>query len=102
MHFLRELSSEKLLHCMNEGFVDKNNAAEIAHFSDCVLHNKIPLLSFVDAKENCITVEAAIQSGFKLAKSNARHWNIVGQRLNACAPRTNIGVRMQRNAALMR
>ncbi len=30
MHFLRELSSEKLLHGMNEGFSDNNNAAEMA------------------------------------------------------------------------
>ncbi len=30
MHFLRELSSEKLLHGMNEGFEDNNSAAEIA------------------------------------------------------------------------
>ena len=30
MHFLRELSSEKLLHGMNEGFEDNNSAAEMA------------------------------------------------------------------------
>jgi hypothetical protein len=30
MHFLRELSAEKLLHGMNEGFTDNNNAAEMA------------------------------------------------------------------------
>ena len=29
MHFLRELSSEKLLHGMNEGFEDNNSAAEM-------------------------------------------------------------------------
>ena len=30
MHMLRELSSEKLLHGMNEGFEDNNSAAEMA------------------------------------------------------------------------
>ena len=30
MHFLRDLSAEKLLHGMNEGFEDNNSAAEIA------------------------------------------------------------------------
>ena len=30
MHFLRELSSEKLLHGMNEGFEDNNSATEMA------------------------------------------------------------------------
>lgn len=29
MHFLRELSSEKLLHAMDEGFEDNNSAAEL-------------------------------------------------------------------------
>ena len=30
MHFLRELSAEKLLHGMNEGFTDNNSAADMA------------------------------------------------------------------------
>lgn len=33
MHFLRELSAEKLLHGMNEGFEDNNSAAEMAAIS---------------------------------------------------------------------
>ena len=36
--------------------------AEIEHFSDCVLNNKIPLLSFDDARENCKALQAAISS----------------------------------------
>ena len=35
---------------------------EIEHFSDCVLHNKTPLLSFEDAKNNCATIIATLQS----------------------------------------
>ena len=35
---------------------------EIEHFSDCVLNNKIPLLSFDDARENCKALQAAISS----------------------------------------
>lgn len=30
MHFIRELSAEKLLHAINEGFEDNNSAAEMA------------------------------------------------------------------------
>jgi xylose dehydrogenase (NAD/NADP) len=35
---------------------------EIEHFSDCVLNNKPPLLSFDDARDNCRTIKAALQS----------------------------------------
>ena len=35
---------------------------EIEHFSDCVLNNKTPLLSFDDARENCKAIEAIIKS----------------------------------------
>ena len=35
---------------------------EIEHFSDCVLNNKAPLLSFEDAKGNCKAIEAVIQA----------------------------------------
>jgi predicted dehydrogenase len=35
---------------------------EIEHFSDCVLNGKKPLLSLEDAKTNCRTVVAAMQS----------------------------------------
>lgn len=35
---------------------------EIEHFSDCVLNNKAPLLTFDDAKGNCMAIEAVLQS----------------------------------------
>jgi len=35
---------------------------EIEHFSDCILNNKKPALTMVDAKANCRTINAAIQS----------------------------------------
>ena len=35
---------------------------EIEHFSDCVLNNKVPLLSLDDAKENCRLIVAALES----------------------------------------
>lgn len=35
---------------------------EIEHFSDCVLNGKAPLLSFEDAKLNCRTIAAILQS----------------------------------------
>jgi len=35
---------------------------EVEHFSDCVLHNKAPLLSLQDARENCQLINAALQS----------------------------------------
>ena len=33
---------------------------EIEHFSDCVLNNKTPLLSFDDARANCIALEMCV------------------------------------------
>ena len=45
--------------------------AEIEHFSDCVLNNKTPLLSFADARENCKTLQTSIHSAtraFKVTK----------------------------------
>jgi len=35
---------------------------EVEHFSDCVLNGKSPLLSLEDAKFNCKTIEAVLQS----------------------------------------
>ena len=35
---------------------------EIEHFSDCVLNNKAPLLTFDDARGNCKAIEAVLQS----------------------------------------
>lgn len=35
---------------------------EIEHFSNCVLNNQPPLLSFDDARDNCRTINAALQS----------------------------------------
>lgn len=35
---------------------------EIEHFSDCVLNEKAPLLTFDDAKGNCMAVEAVLES----------------------------------------
>ena len=35
---------------------------EIQHFSDCVLNDKLPLLSFDDAKKNCRAIVATLES----------------------------------------
>jgi len=35
---------------------------EIEHFSDCVLNGKQPLLTLADARENCRTINAALES----------------------------------------
>ncbi len=35
---------------------------EIEHFTDCVLNNRAPILSLDDARQNCQTVVAALQS----------------------------------------
>ena len=46
-----------------ERFAPSNHfTLEIEHFSDCVLNNKPPLLSFEDAKVNCKTIQAVLQS----------------------------------------
>lgn len=38
---------------------------EIEHFSDCVLNDKAPYLTFEDAKANCKAIEAALQAAAK-------------------------------------
>ena len=46
-----------------ERFTPSNHfTLEIEHFSDCVLNNKTPHLSFADAKANCKAIEAVLQS----------------------------------------
>lgn len=46
-----------------ERFAPSNHfTLEIEHFSDCVLNNKAPHLTFLDAKNNCKTIEAVFQS----------------------------------------
>ena len=42
---------------------------EIEHFSDCVLNNKTPLLSFADARGNCNALEASIHAASRHAKT---------------------------------
>ena len=41
---------------------------EIEHFSDCVLNNKTPLLSFADARENCNALQASINAASRASK----------------------------------
>ena len=41
---------------------------EIEHFSDCVLNNKTPLLSFDDARENCNALQASINAASRASK----------------------------------
>ena len=46
-----------------ERFAPSNHfTLEIEHFSDCVLNNKTPHLSFADAKANCKAIEAVLHS----------------------------------------
>ena len=46
-----------------ERFAPSNHfTLEIQHFSDCVLNNTTPHLSFADAKANCKVIEAVLQS----------------------------------------
>ncbi len=46
-----------------ERFAPSNHfTLEIEHFSDCVLHDKAPHLTFADAKANCRTLESAMQA----------------------------------------
>lgn len=46
-----------------EQFAPSNHfTLEIEHFSDCVLNNKPPLLTFDDAKGNCRAIEAVIKA----------------------------------------
>jgi predicted dehydrogenase len=46
-----------------ERFAPSNHfTLEIEHFSDCVLNNKQPLLTFDDAKGNCRAIEKVIQA----------------------------------------
>lgn len=46
-----------------ERFAPSNHfTLEIEHFSDCVLNNKAPHLTFADAKANCRAIEAVLQS----------------------------------------
>jgi len=49
---------------------------EIEHFSDCILSDKEPLLSLLDAKENCALIEAILQSsksGVAIKLENKSH-----------------------------
>ena len=46
-----------------ERFAPSNHfTLEIQHFSDCVLNNMAPYLSFADAKANCKVIEAVLES----------------------------------------
>ena len=48
---------------VEERFTPSNHfTLEIEHFSNCVLNNKAPRLSFADAKANCKAIEAVLQS----------------------------------------
>lgn len=55
-----------------ERFAPSNHfTLEISHFSDCVLHDKLPHLTFEDAKANCRAIELALQSALTGGKLNS-------------------------------
>ncbi len=91
MHFLRELSSEKLLHGMNEGFTDNNNAAEMAAIEPQMKAFRQMMTSAKEVKEGDVIVLDLTSAGTQVSINSKALGNIEGAAFNQALLRVWLG-----------
>jgi Chalcone isomerase-like len=93
MHFLRDLSSEKLLHSMNEGFTDNNNAAEMAAIEPQMKAFRQMLTSAKEVKEGDEIVLDLTNAGTQVNLNGKALGNIEGAAFNQALLRVWLGAK---------
>lgn len=91
MRFLRELSSEKLLHGMNEGFTDNNNAAEMAAIEPQMKAFRQMMTSAKEVKEGDVIVLDLTNAGTQVNINGKVLGNIEGEAFNQALLRVWLG-----------
>lgn len=91
MHFLRELSSEKLLHGMNEGFTDNNNVAEMAAIEPQLKAFRQMMTSAKEIKEGDVIVLDVTSAGTQVSLNSKALGNIEGTTFNQALLRVWLG-----------
>ena len=93
MHFLRELSSEKLLHGMNEGFEDNNSAAEMAAIDAQMKAFRQMMTSAKAVKEGDVIVLDLTSAGTQVSLNGKTLGNIEGMAFNQALLRVWLGAK---------
>ena len=91
MHFLRELSSEKLLHGMNEGFTDNNNVAEMTAIEPQMKAFRQMMTSAKAVKEGDVIVLDLTNAGMQVSINGKALGNIEGAAFNQALLRVWLG-----------
>ena len=91
MHFLRELSSEKLLHGMNEGFEDNNSTAEMTAIEPQMKAFRQMMTSAKAVKEGDVIVLDLTSAGTQVSLNGKLLGNIEGAAFNQALLRVWLG-----------
>ena len=91
MHFFRELSSEKLLHGMNEGFKDNNSATEMTAIEPQMKAFRQMMTSAKAVKEGDVIVLDLTSAGTQVSLNGKLLGNIDGTAFNQALLRVWLG-----------
>ena len=91
MHFLRELSAEKLLHGMNEGFEDNNSTAEMTAIEPQMKAFRQMMTSAKAVKEGDVIVLDLTNAGTQVSINGKALGNIEGAAFNQALLRVWLG-----------
>ena len=93
MHFLRELSAEKLLHGMNEGFEDNNSAAELTAIEPQMKAFRQMMTSAKAVKEGDVIVLDLTSAGTLVNINGNALGNVEGAAFNQALLRVWLGAK---------
>lgn len=91
MHFLRELSAEKLLHGMNEGFEDNNSTAEMTAIEPQMKAFRQMMISAKAVKEGDVIVLDLTSASTQVSLNGKALGNIEGAAFNQALLRVWLG-----------
>jgi hypothetical protein len=91
MHFLRELSAEKLLHAMDEGFTANNSAAEMAAIEPQMKLFRQLMTTVKEVKEGDVILLDYTQANTQVSLSGKALGNIEGEAFNHALLRVWLG-----------
>jgi Chalcone isomerase-like len=93
MHFLRELSAEKLLHGMNEGFEDNNSAAEMTAIEPQMKAFRQMMTSAKAVKEGDVIVLDFTATGTQVSLNGKSLGGVEGEVFNKVLLRVWLGAK---------
>ncbi len=91
MHFLREVSSEKLLHGMDEGFADNNNSAEMVAIAPQLKAFRQMMMSAKEVKEGDVILLDYTPSSTQVSLNGKELGKVEGEAFNQALLRVWLG-----------